>query len=96
MRGIDGERRQHGKDLGHEEVFEPCPVARQQVRGADDGDVRRAELAAQDAPRRLLVAHQLAGPRVDRRELLRRRQPSWLGVTMSARTCPFSPATRTM
>ncbi len=74
VRGIDGERRQYRKDLGHELLFEPSPVARQQVLRADDGDTGGAELGAQRAPRHLLVAHQLTGPSVDRRELLRRRQ----------------------
>ncbi len=70
VRRVDGERRQDRENLRHELLFEPRPVARQQLLRADDGDAGGAELGPQRAPCHLLVAHQLAGPRVDRRELL--------------------------
>ena len=74
MRRIDGERRQHREDLAHEALFEPGAVFGPQLLGPDHRDARLAHLLAQHAPRHLLVAHQLAGALVDRRELLRRGQ----------------------
>ena len=64
-----------GKICVHEALVEPVAlVARSSSPGSTTAMPASAQLVAQLAPARLLVAHQLAGALRDRVELLRRRQ----------------------
>ena len=75
MGGVDRQRRQHRKDLGHEPRLEPETVAGFEIGRFDNGEPLLAELTAQSHPCDLLIRHQPAGSLADRLELLGGRQP---------------------
>jgi hypothetical protein len=75
MRRIDGERRQHRKDLGAEIAVEPGAVFIAERAVLDHFDARGRERGAQFGPGFLLVLDQLARHGFDAGELLRGAEP---------------------
>ena len=91
MSRVERQGGQNRKDLGHKAVFEPLAIARLQIAWIDDADPSFIELPAQGEPSDLLVGHQLAGPLLDRLELLRRGEPVLAQCLNPGKMLAFQP-----
>ena len=97
MRRIDGERRQQGKDLAQEVVFQPGLFLLRHLRAVDQHDAAcSASSWRKLAPALLLVARETATASPMRASCSAGVRPSGLLMVMPARNWPLRPATRTM
>jgi hypothetical protein len=75
MPGIDGERREHRKDLRLEILVDLAPFARRQIFDRQQANVVRCELVEEPVQTRPLQSREPCDFRVDGLELLVRREP---------------------
>src|SRR3546814_20879406 len=74
VRRVDGDRRQHGIEMGGEVGIEPALLARRQLVGADHRAAGLAQPGDETEPLVLLPAPQLGNALVDGGKLLGRRK----------------------
>ncbi len=77
MRGVHGERRQHGEDAVHEPFFQPFAIRIRQVWPVHNVQMRFPKACAQRLPGMLLSINQGARTFMNGSQLLRRGQPIW-------------------